>query len=150
MKNIIILKFEVGGIMYKVCIIVINDKGYTGEEEDISGKVVEDYLKNNKYNIALYSILPETEEIIKRFLIKCCDKYGVDLIITLGKTSIANEVSRDIDDRDDRDDLQKYNYAGDARGPFAFRGNTAIINLPYKLQTSQIPLDLIEKVLKSL
>lgn len=134
--------------MYKVCVIVINDKGYTGEEEDISGKLVEDYFKKNKFNIALYSIVPETKEIIKRILTKCCDEYGVDLIITLGKISLANEVSRDIEDRDD---LQNYNfnYSDGSKAESAFRGNTAIINFPYKLQTSEIPLETIEKVLKA-
>ena len=134
--------------MYKVCVIVINDKGYTGEEEDISGKLVEDYLKKNKFNIAVYSIVPEKKEIIKRFLIKCCDEYEVDLIITLGKISIANDVNRDIEDIND---LQKYNfdYIDGSRAYFAFRGNTAIINFPYKLQTSEIPLETIEKVLKA-
>ena len=135
--------------MYKVCVIVINDKGYTGEEEDISGKLVEEYLKKNKFNIAAYSIVPEKKEIFKRVLIKCCDEYEVDLIITLGEISIANEVSRDIEDRSD---LEKYNfeYRDESMGCFLFRGNTAIINFPYKLKPSDIPLETIERVLREM
>jgi len=133
--------------MYKVCVIVISNKGYTGEEEDISGKLVEEYLKKNKFNIAAYSIVPEKKEIFKRFVIKCCDEYEVDLIITLGNISIANDVNRDIQDIND---LQKYdfNYIDGSRAYFTFRGNTAIINFPYKLEPSEIPIETIEKVLK--
>jgi len=135
--------------MYKVCVIVISDKGYTGEEEDINGKTVEDYFKKNKFNIAVYSIVPETKEILKRFLIKCCDEYEVDLIITLGKISIANEVNKDIEDRDD---LPKYSfkYRDGSNSYFAIRGNTVIVNLPYKLQTSEIPLEVIDRVLNEI
>lgn len=133
--------------MYKVGILVISDKGYTGEEEDTSGKLVEDYFKKNEFNIAVYSIVPEIKEIFKRFLIKCCDEYGVDLIITIGKISIANKVNREIEDRDD---LEKYsfNYTDGNISYFAIRGNTAIINFPYKVQTSDIPLETIKRVLK--
>lgn len=135
--------------MNKVCVIVINDKGYTGEEEDISGKLVEDYFKKNKFNIAVYSIIPEKKEIINRFLIKCCDEYEVDLIITLGNISIANEVSRDIADKSD---LQKYNFHYGNKGSdyLAFRGNTVILNCPYEINPSDIPLEVIERVLKKL
>ena len=133
--------------MYKVCVIVISDKGYTGEEDDTSGKLVEDLLKKNEFNIAAYSIVPEIKEIFKRLLIKCCDEYGVDLIITLGKVSIANEVNKEIEDRDD---LEKYSFKyGDGNiSYFATRGKTAIVNFPYKIQTSDIPLETIERLLK--
>ena len=134
--------------MYKVCVIVIDDKGYTGEEEDINGKLVEEYLKKNKFNIAAYSIVPEKKEIFKRLLIKCCDEYEVDLIITLGNISIANEVSKDIEGRDDLKE-HNFNYIDESSSYFTFRGNTAIINFPYKLEPSEIPLETIEKVLKA-
>jgi len=135
--------------MYKVCIIVISDKGYTGEEEDMDGKLIESYLKDNKFNIALHSIVPEKREILKKLLIKCCDEYRVDLIITIGSISIARKVNKGIEDRTD---LQQYSFNNIDGGSsyFTIRGNTAIINFSEKVQPSQIPLQTIDEVLKTL
>lgn len=135
--------------MYKVCIIVISDKEYTGEEEDVNGNLIEKYLKDNKFNIALHSIVPEKKEILKNLLIKCCDEYGVDLIITIGNISIANNVNKEIEDRTD---LEQYTFNNIDGGSsyFFIRGNTAIINFSEKVKPEEIPLETIDEVLKIL
>jgi hypothetical protein len=135
--------------MYKACVVVISDKEYTGEEEHISGKVVEDYLKENKFEITVNSIVPETKEIIKRFLIKCCDEYKVDLIITIGKLSLTKELNREIEDINN---FQKhsFNYLDGSSSYFTIRGTALIVNFPYEVNISAIPLEKIEQVLKIL
>ena len=72
--------------MYKASVITISDKTFTGEREDTSGQYITNYLKEKDFEIVSYTIIPETDEIMRRNLIKCCDVYKVDLLITIGMT----------------------------------------------------------------
>ncbi|MGL4108937.1 molybdopterin-binding protein [Clostridium sp. LP20] len=95
--------------MYKASVITVSDKTFTGEREDTSGEYITNYLKEKDFEIVSYGIIPETDEIIRRNLIKCCDVYKVDLLIAIGITRETfgrifedkvlglNEVIKDID-----------------------------------------------------
>ncbi|SFU76860.1 hypothetical protein SAMN04487886_11463 [Clostridium sp. DSM 8431] len=85
--------------MYKACIIVLNDREYTGEEEDSEGRKLKKLL-SYKFNIISYKIMPEVDEIYKDFLLKCCDDYCVELVITLGNKVLADLVTKEIKEED--------------------------------------------------
>lgn len=87
--------------MYKACIVILNDREYTGEEKDSVGRKIEDYIKRNNFDILLYKIMPEVKSIYKEFLIKCCDEYGVDFLITIGSKCLSEEVIQEVVERRD-------------------------------------------------
>ena len=82
--------------MYKACVIVLSDREYTGEEGDSEGRKLEKYLKDNNFEILVYKIIPEVEEIYRDFLIKCCDDYCVDLVVTVGNRQLSEMIAKDI------------------------------------------------------
>lgn len=84
--------------MKRACIIILSDREYTGEEEDNKGKELVKYLENNKFEILVYKIIPEIEEIYKEFLMKCCDNYCVEFVVTVGNKKLSEVVANDIKD----------------------------------------------------
>lgn len=75
--------------MFRVAIICMSDKGFKGEREDISTKVIEEIVVNNGYEVVKKIIIPdEYEEIIKN-LKEICDKNIADLILTTGGTGFS-------------------------------------------------------------
>lgn len=75
--------------MFRVAIICMSDKGFKGEREDISTKVIEEIVVNNGYEVVKKIIIPdEYEEIIKN-LKEISDKNIADLILTTGGTGFS-------------------------------------------------------------
>ena len=89
--------------MYKACIIFVSDKVYTGEEEDYTGKDIANYLKKNKFDISVYTILPQVKDIFDRFLVKCCDEYKVDIVLVIGAEELSNTVIDEVSEMCIRD-----------------------------------------------
>ncbi|MEN8904969.1 MAG: MogA/MoaB family molybdenum cofactor biosynthesis protein [Clostridiales bacterium] len=75
--------------MYKVSIITISDKGYLGEREDLSGKLIQDIMIKREYEIDDYIIVPDDKEKISEELIKMTDINKVNLILTNGGTGFS-------------------------------------------------------------
>ncbi len=70
--------------MFKVGIITASDKGFTGQREDLSGKVIVDILKSKGYEIKRKVILPDDEERLFKEMVYMADELKVDLILTTG------------------------------------------------------------------
>jgi len=87
--------------MYRACIIVLSDREYTGEQEDSFGRKLEEYMKNNNFDIIVYKIIPEVKSIYRDFMIKCCDNYSVDLVVTIGNVDLSEEVAKEISNEED-------------------------------------------------
>lgn len=93
--------------MYRACVVVLSDREYTGEEQDSVGRKLESYIKNNKIEVIVYKIIPEVKSIYKDFIIKCCDNYCVDLVVTIGNKGLAEEVAEEISN-DENKKLNSY------------------------------------------
>jgi len=52
--------------VFKVGIITSSDKGYKGEREDVSGKVIKEVVENFGYKVERYVILPDEEDVLFR------------------------------------------------------------------------------------
>ncbi len=82
--------------MYRACVIVLSDREYTGEEQDSIGRQLESYIKGKKFEVIVYKIMPEVKNIYKDFMLKCCDNYCLDLVVTIGNKELSEEVAKEI------------------------------------------------------
>jgi len=74
-------------------ILVISDKGWSGERLDESGRVAQEIVSKLGIEIGKYEIVPDEAGIISGKLIEWCDEVGLDLIVTSGGTGLS---SRDV------------------------------------------------------
>ncbi|QQK07315.1 molybdopterin adenylyltransferase [Miniphocaeibacter halophilus] len=129
--------------MFKAAILTISDKGSKGEREDLSGKVIKEILLENKYQVAIYEIIPDEQSTIENKLIEFADKYQVDLILTTGGTGfskrdvtpeatikVATKLVPGISEAIRQFSLQITKRAMLSRAASVIRNNTLIINLP--------------------
>lgn len=75
----------------KVAVVTISDKRAKGGEEDISGKLLEEGLREKGHTVVRYLLPNDSQGIVN--LIKDLIKSDVDAIITTGGTGIS---SRDV------------------------------------------------------
>ncbi|NLJ71850.1 MAG: MogA/MoaB family molybdenum cofactor biosynthesis protein, partial [Syntrophomonadaceae bacterium] len=78
--------------MYRTGILVLSDKGFRGEREDLSSPEIKRLLGDN-YDIQYYEILPDELDIIADKLIYLADELKLDLVLTSGGTGFS---ARDI------------------------------------------------------
>lgn len=128
---------------FKAGIIVASDKGSTGERADLSGKRIEDLLKQAGYEVCHYSIQPDEMESLKAAMVHCSDTLGLDLVLTTGGTGFSK---RDVTPEATLAIIEKHvpgipeamramsmqitPRAMLSRGVSGIRGNTLIINMP--------------------
>jgi len=74
-------------------ILVISDKGWSGERLDESGLVAQEIVSKLGIEIAKYEIVPDEAGIISGKLTEWCDEVGLDFIVTSGGTGLS---SRDV------------------------------------------------------
>lgn len=128
--------------MYRAAIITSSDKGYAGEREDLSGKVIEEIAMAHGFEIADKVILPDEREMLSDKMREYC-RQGIDLILTTGgtgysKRDVMPEATADVVER--RADnltfamiansLQYTPKAMLSRGIAGICGSTLIVNLP--------------------
>ncbi len=75
--------------MYQVGIITASDKGFAGEREDISGKVIDSIVTEHGYRVSSYKVLPDSIEELSHEMIRLADDLCVDLILTTGGTGFS-------------------------------------------------------------
>ncbi|MDO4588784.1 MAG: MogA/MoaB family molybdenum cofactor biosynthesis protein [Fusobacterium sp.] len=75
--------------MFKVAIVCMSDKGYSGEREDLSSNVIEEILIKNNYAVSKKIIIPDDYSLIKDTLKNICDNNLADLILTTGGTGFS-------------------------------------------------------------
>ena len=75
--------------MFKVGIITCSDKGYEGQREDLSGKVIEEIVKDKGYTVEKYIVLPDDEDKLYNEIVYMSDVLKVDLVLTTGGTGFS-------------------------------------------------------------
>lgn len=77
--------------MVKIGILTLSDRASRGEYEDISGKAIEDTLREYLKTLwqPLYRLIPDDFDTIKQNLIELADMESCSLIITTGGTGPA-------------------------------------------------------------
>jgi len=129
--------------MYKVAVLVISDKVYTGEMQDESGKTLLQCMEKGSLSVVHYAILPKELPFITRELMRLCDENLADLVLTIGGTGLAK---RDITPEATQEVVEKLcngipealrayslNSSKEAmlsRAMAGIRGETLIVNLP--------------------
>ena len=129
--------------MYKVAVLTISDRCSRGEREDISGKVIQELIKNIPLELIKYEIVPDEPDIIKEKLIEYADNLKADLVLTDGGTGFTPrdntpEATKAVLDKEIpgipevmRIECLKYSRrAMLSRAVAGIRARTLIINLP--------------------
>jgi len=70
-------------------VLVMSDRIHKGKREDSSGKILVRRLKDLRFTVRSYEVVPDERDIIETKLIDLCDRRGVDLILTTGGTGMS-------------------------------------------------------------
>lgn len=129
--------------MIKVGIITASDKGSRGEREDQSGKVIQEIVEKQGWEVTEYVILPDERDQLAEKMKIWCDEYRVNLILTTGGTGFSKrdctpEATLDIVEKQVPGIPEAMRYyslqitprAMLSRSAAGIRNNTLIINLP--------------------
>ena len=127
----------------RAAVITLSDKGSKGEREDLSGRVIIDFLEETGGSVVTYEVIPDEVEILKALLVKLTDSGEINLILTTGGTGlsprdITPEVTLSVMDKEIPGfaeamrsvSLTKTPHAMLSRAVAVIRGETIIINLP--------------------
>ncbi|MEW6609400.1 MAG: molybdopterin adenylyltransferase [bacterium] len=79
--------------MIKVGILTISDKGFQGEREDKSGKLIAEIVSKLNAQVIEYKIIPDEKKVIIDNLKKLIDESGCEVVLTTGGTGLS---SRDV------------------------------------------------------
>lgn len=129
--------------MFHVGIITASDKGYQGEREDLSGKVIEEIVLSKGYKVARYTVLPDEENELYEEMKYMSDELKIDLILTTGGTGfskrdvtpeatikVIERLTPGISEAIRYYSLQITPRAMLSRATSGIRGETLIVNLP--------------------
>ncbi|MDI3548376.1 MAG: molybdopterin adenylyltransferase [Halanaerobiales bacterium] len=75
--------------MIRVAILTVSDRGSAGKREDLSGKVIEEMIKEFDGEKVYYNIVPDEFGRIKEELFNISERGLADLILTTGGTGFA-------------------------------------------------------------
>lgn len=125
---------------YKVGIITVSDKGFKGEREDLSGKVVEEMV-SHWAEVVYYRIVPDEKEKIKQAIVEA--QSHVDVIFTNGGTGlhprdVTPDATREVIEKEVPGIAEAMRWEGYkktktailSRAIAGIKGKTLIINLP--------------------
>ena len=129
--------------MFNLGILTISDKGWRGQREDKSGKVIRDSLSLLDSRVIKYEVVPDEVAIIANKLTQWADEGEVDIILTsggtgLGPRDVTPEATLSVVDRVvpgfaeamRAETFQKTPFAILSRAVAGVRGKCLIINLP--------------------
>ena len=127
----------------RAAVVVLSDSVSKGEKEDHSGKILEEKLKELKFHVARFTILPDDRATIEKELKDLADREKVNVIFTTGGTGIGpRDVTTEatlaiIEKRLSGVEETMRNFGQDrmptamlSRGIVGIRGTTLIVNLP--------------------
>lgn len=147
--------------MFKIGILTASDKGFAGEREDVSQKVIEEIMNSNGYEVVYYKILPDDRKLLAKEMVKMCDELHLDLVLTTGGTGFSPrdctpEATLDIIQRQvpGISEAMRYNSMKItprgmlSRGVSGIRNSTLIINLPGSPKAVRENLEFILPALK--
>ena len=142
--------------MFTVGIITSSDKGYSGEREDKSGKVIEEIVSENGFKVIKKVVLPDEKILLEQEMINMCDNLNVNLLLTTGgtgfsKRDITPEATKAVIEREALGiveairfySLQITKRAMLSRATSGIRKNTLIINLPGSPKACKEALDFV-------
>ena len=142
--------------MFTVGIITSSDKGYSGEREDKSGKVIEEIVSENGFKVIKKVVLPDEKTLLENEMINMCDNLNVNLLLTTGgtgfsKRDITPEATKAVIEREVPGiveairfySLQITKRAMLSRATSGIRKNTLIINLPGSPKACKEALDFV-------
>jgi molybdenum cofactor synthesis domain-containing protein len=128
---------------YRAAIVTVSDKGYKGEREDLSGKVIREILETYGYRVASYTILPDEQALLEKEFKRICDENLADLILSTGGTgfstrdrtpeatiAVAERLVPGIPEAMRMQSRAITKRAMLSRAVAAIRGKTLIVNLP--------------------
>ena len=146
--------------MFTAGILTISDKGWSGEREDESGKVIREYLCRGSARVVEYEIVPHEKEIIAQKLKDWADGGGLDLIVTTGGTglgprdvtpeatlAVVDRVVPGLAEAMRLGNLEKTPMAMLSRAVAGTRGECLIVNLPGSPKAVRESLEVILPVL---
>lgn len=146
--------------MYKVGVLTMSDRGFSGEREDVSGQVIRELVDDISGEVVLYEVLPDDLQLIKQTLCQWSDVQQLDLILTTGGTGLSpRDVTPNatlevieyqvpgIAEAMRSESLKKTPRAMLSRAVAGIRGQTLIINLPGSPKGVQECLEVILEVL---
>ena len=147
--------------MFTVGIITSSDKGYSGEREDKSGKVIEEIVSENGFKVIKKVVLPDEKTLLENEMINMCDNLNVNLLLTTGgtgfsKRDITPEATKAVIEREASGiveairfySLQITKRAMLSRATSGIRKNTLIINLPGSPKACKEALDFVLEDIK--
>ena len=70
-------------------ILVISDRGWSGERPDKSGQVAKELISRLGVEVVKYEVVPDETEVISKQLREWSDTVGLDLIVTSGGTGLS-------------------------------------------------------------
>ncbi len=129
--------------MLNLGILTISDKGWRGQREDKSGKVIEDSLSVLDSRVVKYEVVPDEVDVIASKLTEWADGGGMDVILTTGGTglgprdvtpeatlSVVDKVVPGLGEAMRAETFSKTPSAILSRAVAGVRGECLIINLP--------------------
>lgn len=129
--------------MYKVAVLTISDRCFSGQKEDKSGKIIQELIEKLPAEIIKYEVIPEEFIMIKEKLTFYSDTLKPDLILTNGGTGwtprdFTPEATREVIEKEvvgipeamRTECLKLTKKAMLSRAIAGIRNKTLIINLP--------------------
>lgn len=145
---------------FKVAVITLSDRAFSGEREDLSGPAIINYLVEKGYNKPEYILIADDKASLEKELIRISDCEKADLILTTGGTgfaarditpevtlSVATKNAPGISEAIRAYSLTKTPHAILSRGVSVIRNSTLIINLPGSPKAVRESLDVIIEAL---
>lgn len=129
--------------MIDVAVLVISSKICSGEADDRGKESLCRYLEDHKLHLAVYEVVPDDREIIRKRLMSLCEEQDLRVIFTVGGTGVrptdwAPEATRDVIEKEipgigeamRAESLKKMRTAMLSRGTAGILGKTMVVNLP--------------------
>lgn len=145
---------------FKVAVITLSDRAFSGEREDLSGPAIINYLVEKGYSQPEYILIADDKASLEKELIRISDCEKADLILTTGGTgfaarditpevtlSVATKNAPGISEAIRAYSLTKTPHAMLSRGVSVIRNSTLIINLPGSPKAVRESLDVIIEAL---
>ncbi|UCG56746.1 MAG: MogA/MoaB family molybdenum cofactor biosynthesis protein [Phycisphaerales bacterium] len=145
--------------MIRVAILTVSDSCSRGERDDLSGRIIEEILPEDRFQVCARRIVPDDQDAIARELVDFADVAGVDVVLTTGGTglgprdvtpeatgAVCDRIVPGISETMRAQGLAKTPYAILSRGTAGIRNNTLVINLPGSPKGVRECLEIVLKV----
>jgi molybdenum cofactor synthesis domain-containing protein len=127
----------------RVAVVTVSDRCAAGQEEDLSGAAVVQWVQQSGYELAAVETVPDESDYVARTLVQLADDDIADVILTTGGTGLGPrdstpEATRAVLERDAAgiaeamraDGRVNTRWAVISRGLAGIRAASLIVNLP--------------------